>query len=211
MSLIQGTTDEEQVINTTDTSSILNTNISGITIQIQNVVATSDFGSKINLETIPKKVRNAEYNPKRFGAVIMRIRDPKSTALIFSSGKVVCAGTKTIDDANKALLKYRKIINKCVKLHNTGNTKINTTIHNIVGVADCRFPIKLEGLSIDNIESCTYEPELFSGLVYRLANPKVVALVFVSGKVVITGAKTTEDLKKAFNSLFPLLKAHQKL
>ena len=59
------------------------------------------------------KCRNAEYNPKRFAAVIMRIRDPKTTALIFASGKIVCTGAKNPDLSKQAAKKYAKIIKNC--------------------------------------------------------------------------------------------------
>ncbi len=63
-----------------------------ITPNIQNVVCTVNLGVQLDLKRIALKARNAEYNPRRFAAVIMRIRDPKTTALIFSSGKMVITG-----------------------------------------------------------------------------------------------------------------------
>ena len=110
------------------------------------------------------------------------------------------------------------------------------TIHNMVAVGDCRFPIRLEGLSIDNIElttvfaivSCNhvqYEPELFSGLIYHMKNPKVVLLIFVSGKVVVTGAKVgdgfaiydlliylqnEDQIREAFDKILPILNGCRK-
>jgi len=64
------------------------------------------------LKQIALRARNAEYNPKRFAAVIMRLRDPKTTALIFSSGKMVCTGAKTEEASNRAARKYAKIVQK---------------------------------------------------------------------------------------------------
>ena len=59
---------------------------SGIVPQLQNVVSTCFLGRQLDLKHIAMHARNAEYNPRRFAAVIMRIREPKTTALIFSSG-----------------------------------------------------------------------------------------------------------------------------
>jgi TATA-box binding protein (TBP) (component of TFIID and TFIIIB) len=56
--------------------------------------------------------RNAEFNPKRFAAVIMRIREPRTTALIFSSGKLVCTGAKSEEDSRLAVRKYARIVQK---------------------------------------------------------------------------------------------------
>lgn len=60
----------------------------------RNIVSTVNLGCKLDLKKIALHARNAEYNPKRFAAVIMRIREPRTTALIFSSGKMVCTGAK---------------------------------------------------------------------------------------------------------------------
>ncbi|CAF4813816.1 unnamed protein product [Rotaria sp. Silwood2] len=58
------------------------------------------------------QVRNAEYNPKRFAAVIMRIRRPRTTALIFASGKMVCTGAKSEEDSLEAARRYARVIQK---------------------------------------------------------------------------------------------------
>lgn len=55
-----------------------------------------------------------------------------------------------------------------------------------------------------------YEPELFPGLIYRMADPKIVLLIFVSGKVVLTGAKKREDIYRAFESIYPVLQTFRK-
>lgn len=51
------------------------------------------------------------------------------------------------------------------------------------------FPIDLEHIANKYGEFCSYEPEVFPGLVYRMMDPKIVFLIFVSGKIVLTGAK----------------------
>ncbi|KAK8815712.1 hypothetical protein WA538_004837 [Blastocystis sp. DL] len=170
---------------------------------IHNIVATININKSINLEDVMKKLRNAEYNPKRFGALIVRIREPRCTALIFKSGKIVLAGTKSEEEVRQAAKKFVEILSKCI-----GNLKTDDAaprIHNIVAVGDCKFPIRLEGLSVDHIEFTTYEPELFSGLIYRMSEPKVVLLIFVSGKVVVTGATKQSEINDAFKKITPLL------
>ena len=77
-------------------------------------------------------------------------------------------------------------------------------------MCDCRFPIQLETFALEHHKYCSYEPELFPGLIYRMIKPKVVCLVFVSGKVVITGAKQQEDLYMAFHKMYPVLVGYQK-
>ena len=55
--------------------------------------------------------RNPEYNPKRFSAVIMRIREPRTTALIFSTGRIVITGAKS----EQAVMLAARIFEKAVQ------------------------------------------------------------------------------------------------
>ncbi|KAJ7173776.1 TBP-domain-containing protein [Mycena filopes] len=161
------------------------TAVEGIVPTLQNIVATVNLDCRLDLKTIALHARNAEYNPKRFAAVIMRIRDPKTTALIFASGKMVVTGAKSEDDSRLASRKYARIVQKLGFEAKFSEFKIQ----NIVGSCDVRFPIRLEGLAYGHGQFSSYEPELFPGLIYRMIKPKVVLLIFVSGKIVLTGAK----------------------
>jgi transcription initiation factor TFIID TATA-box-binding protein len=162
----------------------------------------------LDLKQIALKCRNTEFNPRRFGAVIMRLREPKATALIFSSGKMCVTGLKSIHNANLAAKRFAYIIDrigfKCQQA-------IDFKVQNMVGTADVGFPIRLEGLVFAHSTFASYEPELFPGLIYRLVSPRVVFLIFVSGKIVITGAKTETDLCEAFTKMFPVLYEYRKL
>lgn len=60
-------------------------------------------------------------------------------------------------------------------------------IQNMVGSCDVKFPIRLEPLVLSHQQFASYEPELFPGLIYRMIKPRIVLLIFVSGKVVLTG------------------------
>ncbi|KAG9225917.1 hypothetical protein CCMSSC00406_0006461 [Pleurotus cornucopiae] len=166
------------------------TAVEGIVPTLQNIVATVNLDCRLDLKTIALHARNAEYNPKRFAAVIMRIRDPKTTALIFASGKMVVTGAKSEDDSRLASRKYARIVQKLGFDAKFSEFKIQ----NIVGSCDVKFPIRLEGLAYSHGQFSSYEPELFPGLIYRMIKPKVVLLIFVSGKIVLTGAKATTSL-----------------
>lgn len=180
---------------------------SGIVPVLQNVVATVNLNCKLDLRSIALQARNAEYNPKRFAAVIMRIRDPKTTALIFASGKMVVTGAKSENASKIASQKYAKIINKLG--FNAQFTDFR--IQNIVSSCDLKFCIKLEGLAYAHTNFCSYEPELFPGLIYRMVKPKIVLLIFVSGKIVLTGAKVREDIYEAFENIYPVLTQYRKV
>ncbi|KDP45411.1 hypothetical protein JCGZ_09660 [Jatropha curcas] len=175
---------------------------------LQNIVSTVNLDCKVDLKHLALHARNSEYNPKRFSAVVMRIRYPKTTALIFSSGKVVCTGAKTEEQSKLAARKYARIVQK---LGFTPKFK-DFRIQNIVASCDVKFPIRLERFvcSAHGVFS-SYEPELFPGLIYRMKQPKIVMLIFVSGKVVITGAKTREDTYSAFDNIYPVLAEFKRL
>jgi hypothetical protein len=61
--------------------------------EINNIVSTVELDCKLNLKEIALQVDNVKYNPKKFTGLIMKIREPKATALIFPNGKMVCLGT----------------------------------------------------------------------------------------------------------------------
>ncbi|KAJ1666570.1 TATA-binding protein (TBP) [Coemansia sp. RSA 1813] len=180
--------------------------VAGIVPTLQNIVATVNLDCRLDLKTIALHARNAEYNPKRFAAVIMRIREPKTTALIFASGKMVVTGAKSEDDSKLAARKYARIVQKLGFRAKFTDFRIQ----NIVGSCDVKFPIRLEGLAYSHGKFSSYEPELFPGLIYRMVRPKIVLLIFVSGKIVLTGAKVREEIYQAFQAIYPVLTEFRK-
>ncbi|XP_077175144.1 TATA box-binding protein-like 2 [Paroedura picta] len=179
---------------------------SGIVPMLQNIVATVNLACKLDLKNIALHARNAEYNPKRFAAVIMRIREPRTTALIFSSGKMVCTGAKSEEQSRLAARKYARVVQKL----GFPAKFLDFKIQNMVGSCDVRFPIRLEGLVLTHQQFSSYEPELFPGLIYRMVKPRIVLLIFVSGKVVLTGAKDRSEIYEAFENIYPILKGFKK-
>ncbi|CAG9321512.1 unnamed protein product [Blepharisma stoltei] len=173
---------------------------------VQNVVATANLQCALDLKQVAIKARNSEYNPKRFCALIMRIREPKTTALIFASGKIVVTGARDEAQARLASRKFTRIIQKI----GYSATFTEFKIQNLVASADIRFPVRLEGIAIKHFNFSSYEPEVFPGLIYRMLQPKVSLLLFTSGKMVFTGAKTREDIKVAFKKIYPVLKEFKK-
>ncbi|KAK0715175.1 hypothetical protein B0H67DRAFT_490156 [Lasiosphaeris hirsuta] len=168
---------------------------------LQNVVATVNLDCRIDLKVLADQARNVEYNRKKFHALVMRIRDPKTTTLIFASGKMVVTGAKSEEAARLAARKHARIVQKC-----GFNTKFRDfKVQNFVGSSALGFHIRLEGVSAHYYTFCHYEPEIFPGLIYRIVKPRVVCLVFANGKLVLTGAKVLEDLNEAFNCLYPIL------
>ncbi len=162
-------------------------------VKIENVVAFAALGKDIPLKKIHKKLESAEYNPEQFPGVVYRIKEPKAATLIFSSGKIVCTGSKNIDMAHVAVKKVVGHIRKTgVKLPH----KFNIKIENIVASTQIKARINLEDISFA-LENVEYEPESFPGLVCRIPEPRVAFLLFSSGKIICTGARSVDDIHGA--------------
>lgn len=176
---------------------------------VTNCTAIFNTGpeAKLNLKKIAMSCKNSEYNPKRFAAVVLRLREPKCTALLFESGKVILAGAYSMEQAKLGGRKVCKILKKL-----DYNVKfVGFRVYNMVAVCNLRQPIRLESFAGDNPQSATYEPDIFPGAVFKMLNPKCTVLVFVTGKIVVTGAKSTQDIFQACENLFPVLRKYMKV
>ena len=173
-----------------------------LSISIENVVASASLDQKIDLLAIMKVFRNVEYRPKQFPGLVFRLKRPKTATLIFGSGKMVCTGAKSEKLAKRAVNKVvRELKNNGIII--LGKPKI--VIQNIVASANLHGKIDLE-TAADIMENVMYEPEQFPGLIYRMGEPKVVMLLFASGKLVCTGAKHEDMVKEAVEKLHVILK-----
>lgn len=174
-------------------------------IKIENVVASTSLGQELDLQAIALALDGAEYEPEQFPGLIYRLKEPKTATLLFRSGKVVCTGAKSIDEVRLAISKVSKQIEKAnikVKIE----PKID--VQNIVASSDLGQEINLNAIAISlGLEKVEYEPEQFPGLVYRLDSPKVVVLLFGSGKLVCTGARKPSDVGDAVNKIMEELQA----
>jgi transcription initiation factor TFIID TATA-box-binding protein len=161
----------------------------------------------IDLRALAFKVKNAEYNPRKINSCVIRLKSPKCTVMIYAMGKVLVSGAQTYDIAFLAAKKIAKLITKC----GFGEGKVtDIRIENMIATGDVKFPIRLEGIANEHRASSSYEPELFCGLVFRLFQPKVSALLFVTGKYTISGAKSEAEAREAFQLIYPVLEKYRK-
>ena len=170
-------------------------------IAIQNVVASVTLNQKFNLLDIVKNFRNVEYNRERFPGLVFRLKRPKTATLIFSTGKMVCTGAKSEKLAKSAV---NKVVRELKKNGIVVLGKPVIIIQNIVASANLHSKVDLE-TACDVLDNVMYEPEQFPGLIYRMADPKTVLLVFTSGKIVCTGGKSEEIVHKSVHKLYELL------
>ncbi len=173
-------------------------------IKVVNVVASVTLDQKFNLLDIEKNFKHVEYNPKRFPGLVFRLKKPKTATLIFSTGKMVCAGAKSEKMANRAVHKVVRELKKGGIII-LGKPKI--VIQNMVASANFYGSIDLE-TAFDVFDNVMYEPEQFPGLIYRMAKPKTVLLLFASGKLVCTGAKSEEMINESIIKMYEILEDH---
>ena len=81
-------------------------------IQIVNIVVSTALEKDVPLEKMAATLPNTEYNPEQFPGLVLRIKEPKTSALIFSSGKVVCTGARTLEDVDRSIQSIIKSLKK---------------------------------------------------------------------------------------------------
>jgi len=170
-------------------------------VSIENVVATGSLDQKLDLIAIMKVFRNVEYRPKKFPGLVFRLKRPKTATLIFSTGKMVCTGAKSEKLARSAI---RKVVKELTDNGIIILGKPEIVNQNIVATANIHGKVDLEAAA-DIMENVMYEPEQFPGLIYRMVDPKVVILIFASGKLVCTGGKSAEMVDEAVVKLHGIL------
>ena len=171
-------------------------------LKVQNIVATTSLGKPVSLTKLAKTQSNTEYNPEQFPGLVIRIKEPKTSALIFSSGKVVCTGARSMDKVEESI---KKIIKSLEKIGIKITIKPEIKIQNIVASGSVGMDLNLNTLAM-KLENTEYEPEQFPGLVYKLTAAKATFLLFSNGKIVCTGTKSEKEVHAAVDVLVENLK-----
>ncbi|MFP4112491.1 MAG: TATA-box-binding protein [Candidatus Woesearchaeota archaeon] len=171
-------------------------------IEVVNIVVSTSLEHDIPLEKMAATLSNTEYNPEQFPGLVIRIKDPKTSALIFSSGKVVCTGARSLDKVEESI---KKIIESLEKIGIKITIKPEITIQNIVASGSVGMDLNLNTLAL-KLENTEYEPEQFPGLVYKLNAAKATFLLFSNGKIVCTGTKSEDEVHSALDMLIDNLK-----
>lgn len=182
--------------------------------QVHNLVGTCRIVSTMpsfNLLAVSNVLPNSSFEKQKFAAITIRLGEPTCTVLLFTSGKMVLTGCKSLQDCILA----SRIVTNLLSAGFPGMVfKLDVVkIQNIVGNAllplEEHEMIDLDALYSDFNVFCTYQPTMFPGLIYRPVNLPVVFLVFFSGKVVITGAKNLSDVYKSWNTFRTVLRNYK--
>jgi transcription initiation factor TFIID TATA-box-binding protein len=157
-------------------------------VKVENIVASTSFAEKLDLDMISQSLEETEYEPEQFPGLVYRLKNPKTATLLFRSGKANCTGAKNIEDVRETI---DIISEKLKKLKVDVYKNPDIVIQNIVAISDLGGELNLNevamGLGLENI--------------YRIKEPKIVMLLFGSGKIVCTGAKKVSDVSVAVDKL----------
>jgi len=178
-----------------------NENVPSISLKVENVVASIRLAPYIELETLTTQFTDVEEKAN-FPGLVIKIKKPKSTILLFRSGKVVITGTKSVKFIPAIVEKVR---NRLIKLGIELDAEPKIKVENIVSSGSFGMPMNLDLVSL-SLERTIYEPEVFPGLIYKVDEPKVCFLIFSSGNIICTGAKNNTDIVTAVKDLAILLK-----
>lgn len=175
-------------------------------IKIQNIVASTSLEKDIPLIKLAEALPNTEYNPEQFPGLVMRIKEPKTSALIFSSGKIVCTGAKSMSKVKESVLRIIENIEK-IKVKITVKPQIK--VQNMVASGSIGMDLNLNSLAME-LENTEYEPEQFPGLVYKLPGTRATFLLFSNGKIVCTGTRSEAKLREAVDKLISTLSSRSR-
>ena len=180
---------------------------------IHNLVATARIFTNcpsFDLHTISRFLPNCTYDKQKFAAITVRQHDPRCTILLFTSGKMVLTGCKDYVECCLASLNIVTLLR--VHLPHFRFTLQDVTIQNIVGNVDLSLGstrhIDLNKMYAEENIYCTYQKNMFPGLIYRANSCPVVLLLFYSGKIVITGGKSRRDILDGWTTLWPVVKQY---
>ena len=170
-------------------------------VSIENVVASASVEQEIDLEAVFRKCPGTEYNPEQFPGLVLRLVKPKTSTLIFRTGKMVCTGAKSEEMAVEAV---RAVVRHLRRRGVRIKKDAVIVIQNIVAAINLHGAIQIERAA-RILPRSMYEPEQFPGLIHRMVEPKAVVLLFASGKMVCTGTKRETDVFRSVHGLHALL------
>ena len=174
-------------------------------IDIHNVFCSFKVRCQLDLEDISKRGYNVELCKKNRNYIIMKLKQPATTAKIWPSGKILCMGAKSEKDSKITARKIARL------LQNLGYNVVfsNFTIHNCHGSVLLPFHIKIVDFCKAHQEA-SYEPELHAGVVYKVENLGATITIHQTGQMIIF-APSVKNLKEAVEYVYPLVEIGDKI
>lgn len=177
-----------------------------VDIVINNVVCSFSVRCHLNLKEIAMNGSNVEYRREN-GMVTMKLRQPYTTASIWSSGKITCTGANSEEQARIAARKFSRILQKMDEKYKNIRIK-NWRVVNVLGTCTMPFAIKITPFS-QAFKEASYEPELHPGVTYKIKYPKATLKIFSTGSVTVT-APSVANVQAAIEHIYPLVNEYKK-
>lgn len=170
-------------------------NMANLRLEIVNVVI-STWADKLSIEKLARSLPKSIYEPDTFAGLIYHRQVPKATIIMFSSGRMVSTGTKSVKQGEESLHvtldEISKIMKKDLKMRDT-NTE------NIVIKADLQNNINLKKMA-RIYKNSKYNPDSFPALIY-VDKPNPSCLVFANGKIISAGSKNEAQARKSIKNI----------
>jgi transcription initiation factor TFIID TATA-box-binding protein len=168
-------------------------------IEIVNVVGSGALERELDLQALAADLDlpEAEYNDD-MNALLLRFTQDGPLIILYSSGNYIVRGGSERENLDQANSQFLSTLDKL------GISYENPVfgVRNLVCVCDTGIEIDLNHLMIDiGLEKAEFEPEQFPGLVFHPANYDCVALIFSSGKIVITGLREESQIEELYTNL----------
>jgi len=178
--------------------------------EIVSVTSSVNLSVALDLGDIASQAVNVEYSALNSSYLLVRAREPAYTsAKIWKCGKMLVMGGTSMEQNYAAARKHGKLVRKYSKVEPRFR---DYKVVSMMAKADMRFAIDLPKLATHSLHSqkCSFDPESTTGATYRIEEPKVSANIFHTGKVTFMGAKSREEVHRAFEILYLILQQFQK-
>ena len=120
---------------------------------------------------------------------------------IFQSGKMISTGAK---GTNQAIQQLNDSMNFMQKNNFIETVHLSPIVRNIVATMNLGKKLNIVSLA-QNLSKSIYEPDQFPGLIFKIPD-SCTFLIFASGKIVISGAKSEEQLSACAKNIFKLVR-----
>lgn len=170
-------------------------------LEVVNVVSSGSLGVELNLARAAKDIGpKAEYDPDNYHGIYLRLGESVPLITVYRAGKYIITGANSEPEAYKVREQFLDLLTENEMIPTSGDNWFQ--VQNFVCTAELGESLNLNSLTIGlGLERTEYEPEQFPGLIYRPSGANSVALLFTSGRVVITGNSSLSAAEKTFTIL----------
>ena len=179
-------------------------------VEIVNIVGSGELDKEFELGQLYSDIGSslAKYDPEMYHGMYVKFTDDSPVITLYNSGKYIIVGAETFDEIQEIRTKFLDLLVNQGRLNVPSDSYFK--IQNIVGTDNLGENIDLDELIITlGFENAEYDPEKFPGIVYRDKQHACVVLIFRTGKIVVTGAKSKKSVEKSIQKIRDILQEHK--